>query len=140
MVPEPARLWAPNRLKIRIASLILLETLVFIVFLYKFPFKMLNFGHNFGQNFRPSKTNLNSGRAVLCSLNCPSNGTPNSSRTKKQRHTKKTITRRNPTLLSAERSAFGEKRKKTCFFLALDCWPWPFCGQRPVRTTTQTTL
>ena len=104
------------------ASLILLEPPIFIVFLYKFSFKILKFGHNFGQNLRPSKTNLNLVRAVLWSLNCPSKWDPEFK--PKNKDTKKTITTRNPTLLSAERSVFGETN---CYFLGLGLltFLWP---------------
>ena len=66
-----------------------LKSRFFEVFLYKFPFKMLNFGHNFGQDFSPSKTNLNSNRAVLWSLNRRSKWDPEIKQTKTTRNTKK---------------------------------------------------
>ena len=98
-----------------LASLILLETPIFIVFLYKFQFKMLKCWAQIGQNFRPSKTNLNKGRAVLWSLNRRSKWDLEIKQKQKKRNTKKMWTTQNQTLLSAERSLFGQKKLKMFF-------------------------
>ena len=103
MAQNETDLWTLNRLAcgprtgfrignfrvVFLASLILFETPIFIVFSYKFQFKMLKCWAQNGQNFRPSKTNLNQGRAVLWSLNRRSKWDLEIKQKQKKRNTKK---------------------------------------------------
>ena len=91
-----------------------------------------------GQNFRPSKTNLNKGRAVLWSLNQRSKWDLEIKQNKKKKHQKNVNnTKQNASFCRTE--PFPTKKIiKSGFLMALGCWL--FCGQRPVMTTTKKTL
>ena len=119
-----------------LASLILLETPIFIVFCTNPHLRCLNLRQKIGQNFRPSKTNLNWCRAVLWTPNCPSKFHHECKPRKKESHHKKTTTTRNPNASFCRKKRFREKWKK---HLSI-CWPlvcWPFSGQRPLNTIAQ---
>ena len=77
---------------------------------------------------------MNSGRAVSWSLNRRSKWDLKIKQKKNKKHQKMRTTQ-NQTLLSAERSLFGQKKAKYVFLMALGCWL--FCGQRPVMTTAK---
>ena len=112
VVPELLSHW--SFLDLFFASLLLLETPYFIVFLYKFHLRCLKLGHNLGQNFRPSKTSLNSGRAVLRSLNCPSKWDPESKQEKQKHNKRKMITSRTQRFF-CRKKRFRRKKKKDNF-------------------------
>ena len=126
MVPEPAPLWAPNRLsnwsflESFFASLILLETPIFTVFLYKFPFKMLKFEAQFWSKFQTleNQFELLSGRFVDPEL--PFKIWPRIQAKKKRKTPQKTTTTRNPNASFCRKKRFREKRKKTSIFFC----PW----------------
>ena len=82
---------------------------------------MLKFGHNFGQIFRPSKTNLNSGRVVLWFLNCPSKWDPKfKQKRKKNKGTKKNDNNTKPKASFCRKKRFLKNGwKKICFSVGL---------------------
>ena len=146
MAQNETNLWTLNRLacgprtgfqighfRVFWVSLILLETPIFIVFLYKFQFKMLKCWAQSGQNFRPSKTNLNKCRAVLWSLNRRSKWDLEIKQ--KQKKHLKNVNNTKPNVSFCRTEPFRTKIIKNVFLMALGCWP--FCGQRPVMTTAK---
>ena len=125
--PAPASLWAPNRLSNWsflahfFASLILFENPIFVVFLYKFPFKILNFEAQFWSKFQTleNQFELLSGRFVDPEL--PFKIWPQTQAKKKKKDTtKKRQQRETQMLLSAERNVFGKKGTKNIDFFC----PW----------------
>ena len=136
----PPPLWSPNCLSNWSflthfpASLILLETPIFIVFLYKFSFKMFKFEATNWSKFQTfeNQFELLAGRFV--DPERPFKISPRmQAKKKKKATTNKRQQRETQTLLSAKRSVVGKKLKK---FLII-CWPlvcWPFSGQRPLNT------
>ena len=126
MVPELPPLWSPNCLSNWsflthfFASLILLETLVFIVFLYKFSFKMLKFEAKIGQKLRPSKTNLNCWRAVLWTPNCPSKFRHECKLKNKRKPPQKNDNNAKPKRSFLQKEAFSGKKWKKNLII---CWP-----------------
>ena len=146
MVPELPPLWSPNRLSNWsflthfFASLNLLETPIFIVFLYKFSFKMFKFE---AKNWSKIKTfenqfELLAGRFVDPEL--PFKISPRmQAKKKKKAAAKKMTTTRNPNAPFCRKKRFREKWKKNLIIR----WPlvcWPFSGQRPLNTRAQKTL
>ena len=100
----------------------------FYGFLFKFSFKMFKLEAKIGQKLRPSKTNLNCWRAVLWTPNCPSKIRHECKPKKKKATAKKWQQRETQTLLSAERSVFGEKKEETFDYLlalGLLIFLWP---------------
>ena len=142
VVPELAPLWAPNQLSNW--SFLphfccfphLLETLIFIVVLYKLQFKTLKFEAQLWSNFQilENQFELLSGRFVDPEL--PFKISPRIQAKKKRRHHEKTTTTRNPNVSFCRKERFREKkRKKTTSFFALGLLA--FLCIRPLNTIAQ---
>ena len=130
MVPELPPLWSLNRLSNWsflthfFASLILLETPIFIAFLYTFSFKMFKFEAKNWSKFQTFENQFErlSGRFVDPEL--PFKISPRMQATTKNDNNAK------PKRFFLQKEAFWEKIEENLII----CWPlvcWPFCGQRP---------